>query len=81
MQPKHRSLLIKILIAIGIDILLFLVFIICWQPSPDESTIELLLLMAIFVINIGLAVAFRYTMRVWYLPVALNSIIAVLVFH
>jgi hypothetical protein len=81
MQTKYISLLIKVLIAIGVDVILFFVFIVWWHPTPDESTIELLLLMAIFVTNIGLAVAFRYTIRVWYLPVVLNSIIAALVFH
>ncbi|HVV56239.1 MAG TPA: hypothetical protein VHC47_12975 [Mucilaginibacter sp.] len=72
---------IKILIAMGIDAVLFLGFILWWQPSIDESTIELLLLTAIFVINIGLAVAFKYTIRSWYFTLVLNSIIAVLIFH
>lgn len=81
MQLKHRSLLIKCLIAIGIDVALFFVFIICWWPAPDESTIELLLLMAIFVINIGLAVAFKYAIKSWYLTLVLNSIISVFIFH
>jgi len=81
MQPKYRSLAIKLLLAIGIDVLLFFVFIVWWKPTPDESTIELLLLMAIFVINIGLAVAFKYTIRSWYFPLILNSIMAILIFH
>jgi len=81
MQHKIRLLAIKILIAIGIDLVAFLVLITLWKPTPDESTIELLLLMGIFVINIGLAIAFKYTVRSWYFPLLLNSIIAVMVFH
>ena len=81
MQPKHKSYAIKIFIAAGIDVILFFVFVLWWQPVPDESTIELLLLMAIFVINIGLAVASKYTIRSWYLPLVLNSIVAIFIFH
>lgn len=81
MQPKYKSLAIKILIIIGIDILLFFVFITWWQPGADESTIEWLLLLAIFVINIGFAIASKYTIRAWYFTLVLNSIIATLIFH
>lgn len=65
----------------GVDAVLFFGFILWWQPTIDESTIELLLLMAIFVINIGFAVASKYTIRSWYFPLVLNSIIAVFIFH
>ncbi|HVS90686.1 MAG TPA: hypothetical protein VHE59_01555 [Mucilaginibacter sp.] len=81
MQPKHKSLVTKLLIATGVDVLIFIAFILCWKPTPDESAIELLLLLAIFITNIGLAVAFRHAVRSWYFPLVLNSIISTLMFH
>lgn len=83
MQPKYKSLLVRILFANGIDIVFLSVFIIWMQANPDfyYSSIEILLLMAIFVINIGLAVAAKYVMNSLYMPLILNSVLSVLIFH
>jgi hypothetical protein len=51
------------------------------HPTPEESILEYLLLLAIFVINIGFAVVSKYIMKLWYLPFILNSVIAVIIFH
>ena len=81
MQPKYKSLLIRILIAIAVDVLLLSIFIIWMHPTPEESILEYLLLLAIFVINIGFAVVSKYIMKLLYLPFILNSVIAVVIFH
>jgi len=71
----------KLSIAVGVDILLFAVFIIWLNPTPDDSIIEILLLWGVFVTNVCLAVAARYSIKKLYLVFLINSFLASLIFH
>ena len=81
MQPKYKSLFIKISIAIGIDVILLSVCIIWMQATPDISIVEILLLPAIFIINIGLGVASKFIIPKLYAVFLINSVLAAIIFH
>ncbi|MGZ3810402.1 MAG: hypothetical protein ACXVB0_21670 [Mucilaginibacter sp.] len=81
MLPKYKSLIVRVLIAIGIDIILLSVFIVWMQATPDVSIVEILLLPAIFIINIGLGIASKFIIRRLYPVFLINSVLGALIFH
>jgi hypothetical protein len=80
-KPPLKALFKRLLIAAGVDILIFAVLLICLNPTPDDSIIEILLLWGIFLTNICLAIATRYTIKKLYAVFLINSFCASLIFH
>ncbi len=80
-KPSVKVLFKRLLIAFGVDIVLFVVFIIWLNPEPDDPDVEIFLLWGVFITNICLAVVSRYTIRKLYIVFVLNSIFATLIFH
>jgi hypothetical protein len=83
---SNRSLLFKaisktILIVFIVDLLLFTLFFGLIKPTGFYLDMEWLLLIAIFITNICLAVATKYTLKRLYIPLLVNSILAAFAFH
>ena len=80
-KPPLKALVKSVLIAAGADIFLFAILLICLNPTPDDSIIEILLLWGVFLTNICLAIATRYTIKKLYPVFLINSFCASLIFH
>jgi hypothetical protein len=80
-KPPARGPFRKLLIILGADTLIFLVFMIFFKPTPDKSAVEIFLLWGVFITNLCLAVATRYIKKELYGVFLINSLCACLIFH
>jgi len=80
-KPPAKRPFKRLLIAFGVDVLLFATCILWLRPTLDDSIIEFLLLWGIFISNICLAVASRFSIKVLYHVFLINSVLASLLFH
>jgi hypothetical protein len=80
-KSPTNGLLKRLLITVGVDVLVFIIFLACFKPTQDKSAVEDLLLLAVFIINVCSAVATRHVFRKLYRVFLVNSLLACLIFH
>jgi hypothetical protein len=78
---QYRSVFIKILIALCIDVLVLLGLVLWINATPDISIAGSAVIPSLIVINIGLTVVARFTLKKFYLTFLFNIVLAPLIFY
>ncbi|MBS1532737.1 MAG: hypothetical protein JSU01_20715 [Bacteroidetes bacterium] len=77
----YRASFARILVTVGIDLVLLAALVAYTQPIPESAIIAIPVILALFILNIGIAVVARFVWKKLYFTFALNSILAPLIFY